>query len=141
MGHMARSLCAGTLATEGKIKKHNSNGTICAVLGDCVYMTCANQKDRITGLGCGKFPVVNKHSISPMEEKEDDPEPPITMFRKSCIHWVMVTEKNWKAVFDTARGMHTTKRANVYSTLPTNATPRAVDEEGVTKMVITDTTP
>ena len=65
MGHMAMSLCAGTLATEGKIKKHNSNGTICAVLGESVYMTCANRKDRITGLGCGKFPVVNKHSTNP----------------------------------------------------------------------------
>ena len=95
MGHMAMSLCAGTLATEGKIKKHNSNGTICAVLGESVYMTCANRKDRITGLGCGKFPVVNKHSTNP--EGEGDP---ITEFRKSCVHWVLVTEKNWNEAFD-----------------------------------------
>lgn len=97
MGHMAMSLCAGTLATEGRIKKHNSNGTICAVVGGYVYMTCANQKDKITGVGCGKFPVVNKHST--ISGDDGDLDTPITTFTKGCVHWVFVSEKNWNSVF------------------------------------------
>ena len=84
MGHMAQSVCAAALAKAGKIKVHNSNGTICAVSGECVYMTCANSKDRITGLGCGIFEVVNKYTASSA-----------TTFRRDCIHWVAVTEGRW----------------------------------------------
>jgi len=95
MGHMARSLCAGMLATEGRLKNHNSNGTICAVLNECVYMTCANSKDRITGLGCGKFAVVNKFTAN-MEV--DGREQSTTDFRKGCVHWVLVTREAWDAL-------------------------------------------
>ncbi len=86
MGHMAQSVCAEALVRAGEIKMHNSNGTICAVFGERVYMTCANSKDRITGLGCGVFEVVNKHTTSYA-----------TTFRRDCIHWVAVTEGSWTA--------------------------------------------
>jgi hypothetical protein len=80
------------LAAEGKIKTHKSNGTFCAILGQCVYMTCCNSKDRITGMGCGSFEVVNKYTTN---TEDDALEMPVTCYHKGCIHWVRVTEKSW----------------------------------------------
>jgi hypothetical protein len=97
MGHMAQSVCAGMLAAEGKIKVHNSNGTICAVWGQCVYLTCANSKDRIPNLGCGVFKVINKYTTNTCAG-EGDKETPVTCFRRDCVHWVMLTEKDWGAL-------------------------------------------
>lgn len=88
MGHMAKSLCAELLVSEGKIKSHNSNGTFCAVLEECVYVTCTNKKDRITGLGCGKVEVVNMHTTH-------DGTAPVTCFRRDCVHWVKLTKEAW----------------------------------------------
>ena len=87
MGHMARSLCAGMLA-EGKIKKHNSNGTIVAVHDEFVYLTCANGKDRILGLS-DKVEVVNKYTTN---AGLGDTERPVTCFRKNCVHWVRLSK-------------------------------------------------
>lgn len=92
---MAKSLCAEVLASEGRVKTHNSNGTFCAVRGQCVYMTCCNGKDRITGLGCGRFEVVNRYTTN----KEDGAlEMPVTCFRRDSMHWVCVTESAWKTL-------------------------------------------
>ena len=96
MGHMAKGLCAKMLAAEGQIKTHNSNGTICAVLGENVYMTCASGKDNITGLGQGKFEVVNKYTQADITEGGDK-QMPVTCFRKGCMHWVLLTKETWDA--------------------------------------------
>jgi len=101
MGHMAQSVCAGMLAAEGRIKTHNSNGTICAVFGQCVYLTCASGKDRIHNLGCGKFKVINKYTTNTGAD-EDDKATPVTCFRRDCVHWVLLTEKDWSALDDTS---------------------------------------
>lgn len=85
------------LAVDGQIKTHNSNGTICAVLGEDVYITCANGKDRITGLGCGKFEVVNKFT-KPVNTEGEDRGISVTCFRKDCVHWLLLTKKNWDAL-------------------------------------------
>jgi hypothetical protein len=99
MGHMEKSLCAKMLAEGGMLKIHNSNGTICAVVRDDVYITCASGKDRIIGLGCGKFDVVNKYTKTVITEG-DDKEIAVndTCFRKDCVHWVLLTEKHWAAL-------------------------------------------
>lgn len=98
MGHMAKGLCALYLVTNGQIKTHNSNGTICAVLGEYVYMTCANSKDKITGEGRGKFGLVNKYTKA-VSTEVDDKEGPVTCFRKGCLHWVLLTKETWDAAF------------------------------------------
>ena len=70
---------------------HNSNGTYCAVLDQCVYITCASAKDKITDEGCGIFKVVNKYT--------NDRDEPIadTCYRAKCVHWVMLTKESWDA--------------------------------------------
>jgi hypothetical protein len=94
MGHMAKSLCAEALVSQGRIKVHNSNGTFCAVLDGCVYMSCANSKDRITGEGCGKFKIVNKYSdiAEVLAASQSTP-----CFRDKCVHWVLITKEAWDA--------------------------------------------
>ncbi len=102
MGHMAQSVCARMLASEGRIKVHNSNGTICAVFEECVYMTCANGKDRITDLGCGKVEVVNKYTTNTGADESQTPA--VTCFCRGCVHWVKLTQQSWKTLNATPQG-------------------------------------
>ena len=101
MGHMAKSVCAKALAIGGELKTHNSNGTICAVLGERVYMTCANGKDRINELGCGKFEVVNKYTAITSGDCQGKSVTncfgtnSVTRYRKDCVHWVLLTKEMW----------------------------------------------
>ena len=89
---MERSVCAHALASEGSIKTHSSNGTYCAVMDQCVYLTCAHPNDRITNKGCGKFKVVNKHTI------DARPEEVSTGYSLGCVHWVMLTKESWESL-------------------------------------------
>ncbi len=101
MGHLARCLCARALVSEGRIKTHNSNGTYCAVMDQCVYITCASSKDKITDEGCGTFKVVHKYT------NDMEPDGVATGFCPKCVHWVMLTKEAWDA-FTGASALHPT---------------------------------
>jgi hypothetical protein len=58
---VSKFLCAKELAM-GRVKYHNSNGTMAAVCEGVLYLACIHKKDRIAEHIPG-VRVVNKHSV------------------------------------------------------------------------------
>jgi hypothetical protein len=80
------SVCAMELAENGKIKYHNSNGTMIAVHEGAMYLACLKSSDRIKKQKPG-VKLINKYS-----KKGEDGEYTFTYYA-SCITWVRLTKE------------------------------------------------
>ena len=93
-----KSVCAFGL-TRGELSTHNSNGTFIAVDkgGKVVYLACINKKDRITKDCIEGIQIVNNQSL---HCAADDPESVTCTFCPGHVHWVRLTEDNFKSLVD-----------------------------------------